>query len=107
MWITTENDPRWGTPGAIGKGDRHEGVLSRNHDRRTPRRKPREDRTMVLRSNGGKFVPNKKASGDWLLVGRTDGGRILTLVLVYQERRRLLRIFTGWASTDGERRRYL
>lgn len=57
--------------------------------------------------NGGKFVPNKKASGDWLLVGRTDGGRILTLVRVYQERRRLLRIFTGWASTDGERRRYL
>jgi len=52
-------------------------------------------------------VPNRRRSGDWLLIGRTDGGRVLTLVLVYKERQRLLRVFTGWPSTIGERRRYL
>lgn len=57
--------------------------------------------------NGGMFVPNRRRSGDWLLIGPTDGGRVLTLVLEYKERQRLLRVFTGWPSTIGERRRYL
>jgi uncharacterized DUF497 family protein len=57
--------------------------------------------------NGGVFVPNRRRSSDWLLIGRTDGGQVLTLVLEYKVSRRLLRVFTGWPSTAGERRRYL
>ncbi|RDI23061.1 hypothetical protein [Lentzea flaviverrucosa] len=58
--------------------------------------------------NGGVFVPNKKnRSGDWKLIGRADSGRVLTLVLQYDEERRIIRVFTGWDSTAGERSRYL
>jgi uncharacterized DUF497 family protein len=59
-------------------------------------------------SNGGVFVPNKKhRSGDWKLVGRTDSGRVLTLVLHYDQGRRIIRVITGWDSTSDERSRYL
>lgn len=59
-------------------------------------------------SNSGVFVPNKKeGTGDWKLVGRTDGGRLLTLVVHYDEIRRVLRVITGWDTTRGERSRYL
>jgi uncharacterized DUF497 family protein len=57
--------------------------------------------------NDGVLIPNRRRDDDWLLIGRTDGGRVLTLVLVYRQDRRLLRVFTGWLSTIGERRRYL
>lgn len=58
--------------------------------------------------NGGRFAANKRGrSGDWLLVGRTHGGRALTLVVNYDEARRLLRVITGWDCTEGDRARYL
>lgn len=58
-------------------------------------------------ANGGVFVPNKRSgSGDWKLIGPTNGGRLLTLILVYKAERRVLRVFTGWESTNAERRRW-
>jgi hypothetical protein len=58
--------------------------------------------------NRGRFARNRRdRSGDWLLVGLTDQGRALTLVLVYDTGRRLLRVFTGWDTTEGEHTRYL
>ncbi|MFE9604769.1 hypothetical protein [Streptomyces hokutonensis] len=58
--------------------------------------------------NGGTFAPNKNGrSGDWLLVGRTDSGRALSLVIHYDEARRVIRVITGWECTQGQRTRYL
>jgi hypothetical protein len=59
-------------------------------------------------ANGGVFVPSKRGmSGDWKLAGRTDGDRTLTLVLHYDEDRRIIRVITGWDSTRDEQSRYL
>lgn len=58
-------------------------------------------------ANGCVFVPNKQVgSGDWLMIGTTGGGRPLTLVLEYKQDRRLIRVFTGWETTAGERARF-
>lgn len=73
---------------------------------RVPAISPREAEEVF--ENRGQFARNKReGSGDWLLIGRTFGGRALTLVLVYKEDRRLLRVFTGWDCTQRERTRYL
>jgi hypothetical protein len=66
------------------------------------------DEAEEVHVNGGVFVPNARGkSGDWKLVGKTDAGRALTLVLSYEEDRRLIRFFTGWECTQNERTRYL
>lgn len=58
-------------------------------------------------ANGGVFLPNKKeGSGDWKLLGPTDGDRLLTLIVAYHDDRRVLRVFTGWDCTPGERTLY-
>ena len=54
------------------------------------------------------WVPNKKEqSGDWKMVGRTDGGRRLSIITQIKPAQRVLRAFTGWDCTPGERTRYL
>jgi hypothetical protein len=41
------------------------------------------------------------------MVGWTDAGRALTLVVNYDEARRVIRVITGWVCTAGERTKYL
>lgn len=61
--------------------------------------------------NGPVWVPNRKdRSGAWKMLGWTDGGRALTIILVVIEAAKtpgMLRAFTGWDATAGERTRYL
>ena len=45
--------------------------------------------------NGFDVNRNKGYHGGYQLVGRTDGGRRLKLI-VYEKRRGLLRVITGW-----------
>ncbi|HEV7797851.1 MAG TPA: hypothetical protein VGO73_06835 [Pyrinomonadaceae bacterium] len=45
--------------------------------------------------NGFEVRRNKRYSGGYQLVGRTDGGRKLKLI-VYEKRRGLIRVKTGW-----------
>jgi uncharacterized DUF497 family protein len=45
--------------------------------------------------NGFDVSRNKGYHGGYQLVGRTDGGRRLKLI-VYEKRRGLLRVITGW-----------
>lgn len=57
--------------------------------------------------NGGFFVPNKKGrSGTWKMLGLTKGARRLTVIVEYDEVRRILRPITGWDCTSEERTRY-
>lgn len=58
-------------------------------------------------ANEPTWAPNKKGrAATWLVVGRTDGGRALTLAVVYDESRGLLRPITGWLCTPGEMTKY-
>lgn len=53
------------------------------------------------------YVPNKKGrSAHWKMLGDTDGGRALTILVVCQEVRRLLRPITGWDSQSWELTRW-
>jgi len=53
------------------------------------------------------WVPNKRErSGDWLMLGRNRGGRRLTVVVKWDEVRRVLRPITGWDTSQGERTKY-
>ena len=44
--------------------------------------------------------------GDYLMYGKTDSGRRLTIVVVQDDVRDLLRVVTGWDSDSGERTKY-
>lgn len=58
-------------------------------------------------ANGGCFVKNKRSgSGDWKMIGPTDGGALLTIVLMYDHSRRAIRAFTGWRTTQDERKHW-
>ena len=72
--------------------------------------KPAFLETPVARSSERKtrWGPNKKArSALWLAVGYTDDGRALTVPLIYDDSRLMIRPVTGWDSTDGEKTKYL
>jgi hypothetical protein len=57
-------------------------------------------------ANGAPIFPNKAAgTGEYLMIGTTDGDRPLTIVMNYDNRRRCIRAFAGWKSTDDERLR--
>jgi len=45
--------------------------------------------------NGFDVRRNKQYHGGYEIVGRTDGGRKLKLI-VYEKRKRLIRVITGW-----------
>lgn len=68
--------------------------------------KPWEAEEIV--ENGPLWVRNKnEGSGDWKMIGKTNGGRALTIVVTANEVNRSIRPITGWATTRGERTRYL
>ena len=57
--------------------------------------------------NSPVYVPNKKGlAATHLMLGDTDGGRAMTIGVVTDEARRLLRPITGWDSTAGELTRW-
>jgi hypothetical protein len=54
-------------------------------------------------ANGAPIFPNKTAgTGEFMMIGTTDGDRPLTIVMNYNSRRRCIRAFTGWESTEDE-----
>ncbi len=58
--------------------------------------------------NDPEWVRNKKGrAGVWKAVGRTNGGRVLSIPVVYDDSRRVVRPVTGWDATPGEKTRYL
>ena len=58
-------------------------------------------------SDGPVYVPNKKGlAATHLMLGDTSGGRALTIAVVTDTRRHLLRPITGWDSTTGELTRW-
>ena len=47
--------------------------------------------------NGFEVRRNKRYHGGYQILGRTDGGRNLKLI-VYEKRKGLIRVITGWDS---------
>lgn len=63
---------------------------------------------MQIALNDPTWAPNKKGrAATWIAVGYTDGGRALTIPMLYDGRRRVLRPITGWDCSEAERARYL
>jgi uncharacterized DUF497 family protein len=59
-----------------------------------------------LFANAAPIFRNKASgSGEYLMIGTTDGDRSLTIVMNYSSRRRCVRAFAGWESTDDEKLR--
>lgn len=67
---------------------------------------PREAEEVFL--SGPVWVPDTRHGADrWKMVGRTAAGRALSIVVQVKDGGDMVRPFTGWDCTAGERARYL